>query len=133
MAKKINFLDLYINKDNYLAYWNNIKPNNKFHHNINNYASVLGYSQNGEDGVLKYIFDKIGVINKYYVEFGAWDGIEYSNTYYFREQLNWTGLLLEGDDEKIKTLSNDYINRINLHNEFVTKDNINELFLKYNV
>jgi len=34
------------------------------------------YSQNGEDGILDYIFSKIGVKNKKFIEFGIQDGKE---------------------------------------------------------
>lgn len=82
-------------------------------------------SQYGEDGVIQKIFDLIGTTDKYYVEFGAGDGHYCSNTEYLREKFGWTGLLLEGgrpDDPSI-----------NLYKEFITAENINDLFFKYNV
>ena len=48
-------------------------PMLKYHENI--------YSQNGEDGIIKYIFEKCGFKEGVVVEFGAWDGIKFSNTY----------------------------------------------------
>ena len=62
--------------------------------NINKYENILqgGQSQNGEDGLLKFIFDKIGTTNKYYIEFGAGDGTWLSNAYYFRVMENWNGI-----------------------------------------
>jgi len=54
------------------------------------------YSQNGEDGVLEYILDKIQNKNKWCVEFGAWDGIHLSNTYHFISKLGYHGVLIEG-------------------------------------
>ena len=91
--------------------------------NINKYEGFIngGKSQNGEDGILKYIFDTIGVQNKYYVEFGAGDGIWCSNTYYFRNKEMWNGLLLEGNIESVNKGSKN----INLHHEHITPDNIN--------
>lgn len=82
-------------------------------------------SQNGEDGVLQKIFSLIGPTSQYYVEFGAGNGHSCSNTKYFREKYGWKGLLLEGSCQDNPT--------INLHQEFITAENICALFEKYNV
>ena len=82
------------------------------------------YSQSGEDGVLARIFESIGTTNETFVEFGAWDGQHYSNTAHLRLDHGWTGLLMEGDVERRSGL---------VHQEFVTAENINELFAKYEV
>lgn len=67
------------------------------------------YSQCQEDVVLnKYIFkDKK---NGIYIELGALDGKLYSNTKFFEDSLNWTGILIEPHPEKFKQLE---INRPN--------------------
>jgi hypothetical protein len=85
--------------------------------------SIRG-SQHGEDGITLAIFKAIGCINKYYVEFGASNG-EQCNTRVLRETEGWTGLLM---DQKYPDNTD-----INLKKEFVTKDNINDLFKKYEV
>lgn len=82
------------------------------------------YSQNGEDGVIKKIFEHIGTSSKYYVEFGGYDGYTGSNTRYLRENLQWKGLLMDGGYEN---------SEINLQREFITAENINHLFEKYHV
>lgn len=82
-------------------------------------------SQHGEDGVIGKIFELIGVTNKYFVEFGAGDGHFCSNTKYLREKHGWTGLLLEGAYP-----SNPPTNQ---HKEFITAENICNLFSKYHV
>ncbi len=86
-------------------------------------------AQHGEDGVLEKIFQLIGTTNKYYVEFGAGDGHFCSNVKYFREKYGWTGLLLDG---ACSNNMNDDL-QINLHKEFITAENICDLFEKYNV
>lgn len=59
------------------------------------------YSQNGEDGIINYIFSNIGTTNKFSVEFGVGDGFE-SNTAYLLEKKNWKGLMMDyGSDDKI--------------------------------
>lgn len=78
------------------------------------------YSQNGEDGILQYIFYKIGTTNKYFVEFGVESGKE-CNTRYLREQ-GWQGLWMDAS----------YENKL-VKKEFVTPNNIEHLFKKYSV
>ncbi len=49
-------------------------------------------AQFGEDRVLERMFR--GVRTGYYIEVGAYDGVELSSTYYF-EQIGWQGILVE--------------------------------------
>lgn len=81
------------------------------------------FSQNGEDGIIEWIFDTIGTTNKFYVEFGVENGTE-CNTKYLREKKGWTGLMMDGGNEN---------KQINLQREFIYADNICQLFAKYNV
>lgn len=55
------------------------------------------YSQFGEDGILREIFRHVGKgkENRWCVEFGAWDGIEFSNTRHLIKDLGWHGVLIE--------------------------------------
>jgi hypothetical protein len=90
--------------------------------NLSEYERKV-FSQNGEDGVLNAIFDAIGETNKYYVEFGTGNGDE-CNTRYLKNYRNWNGLLMDVEYEDRK---------INLNREFITAENINYLFQKYEV
>ena len=66
-------------------------------------------SQYGEDGIIKKIFEIIGgPKNKYFVEFGAWDGEFLSNTFNLYNNHNWSGCYIEGDKKKFKELKNKY-------------------------
>lgn len=85
-------------------------------------ASV--YSQCGEDGVIARLFEVIGVTNRRFVEFGAWDGRHLSNTANLRLHHGWTGLLMEGSDRADGEL---------VHREIVTAENVEALFAKYGV
>ena len=57
------------------------------------------YSQNGEDGILGALFREVAPATRYFVEFGAWDGRKYSNTYNLAEQ-GWRGCYIEGSPER---------------------------------
>jgi FkbM family methyltransferase len=61
------------------------------------------YSQSQEDWFLnEHIFkNKKGGI---YIELGALDGVLYSNTKFFEDSLQWTGILIEPHPEKFKKL-----------------------------
>ena len=91
------------------------------------------YSQNGEDGILLYIFSKIGIKKKKLVEIGIEEGKE-CNSANLIINFGWNGLLIEGSDENVKRARNYYKyekgisdDRIKIVSEFVTKDNINNI------
>jgi hypothetical protein len=82
------------------------------------------FSQNGEDGILEYIFDNLGTTDKFYVEFGTENGDE-CNTRLLWERYGWDGVLLDGGG-KAKD------GRV-IHNHFISAENIVDLFKKYKV
>ena len=93
---------------------------------FNNNLDRGSYTQLGQYGIVKTIFDKIGTTNRYYVEFGAMDGFKLSNTADLRESDGWSGLLLEGENHNNSD--------INLYGGvFVSKNNINDIFDQYKV
>ena len=80
------------------------------------------YAKSGEDGIIKIIFHKIKTTNKFFVEFGVEDGKE-CNTRLLREKHGWQGLSMDSGED----------NPSFIKKEFITAENINELFGKYNV
>lgn len=75
------------------------KNENKF--NINDHEKKI-YSQNGEDGIIEFIFSQIGTTNKFSVEFGVGNGFE-CNTVYLLEKKGWKGLMMDyGVDQDIQ-------------------------------
>ena len=50
---------------------------------------------NGYDGLDKRMLKYINYKNGFYIECGANDGVNQSNTWYFEKQLGWKGLLIE--------------------------------------
>ena len=64
------------------------------------------YSQNGEDGVIEEILNRIGWSNLslWAAEFGAWDGRHLSNTFSLVESKKFSAVYIEGDSDKFKDL-----------------------------
>jgi len=56
------------------------------------------FSENGEDGILLYLFSKIGTTDQRFVEFGIGD-IRKCNSTNLALSFGWTGLLIDGSAE----------------------------------
>lgn len=81
------------------------------------------YSQNGEDGILEEILNRIEVTNRWFCEFGAWDGKHLSNTYRLLEEKGWKGVMIEGDKQKyaeLNNLSEQYPDSLTSINKFIS-------------
>lgn len=92
------------------------------------------YSQHGEDGVLAYLFSKIGLTNGRFIEFGIEDGTQ-CNTACLSLHFGWQGLLLEGDPNLARRAGSFYAKRlgsdatnVRVENAFITAENVNEIF-----
>jgi hypothetical protein len=95
-------------------------------------------SQFGEDGIIDEIFQRIGTENKLCVEFGAWDGMQFSNTWNLWHNCNWDAILIEADGNKFKelTLNTKSYLKVKAINKYVSSDGENSLeniLLKLNV
>lgn len=64
-------------------------------------------SQNGEDGIIEYIFDKLDIKEGNFIEFGAWDGKHLSNCFNLVEK-GWTGIYIEGDPLRYQDLQKNF-------------------------
>lgn len=86
------------------------------------------YSQNGEDGVLAEILQRIGPGSKEFVEFGVETGVE-GNCVALADVLGWSGLFIEGDQTYAEGLAAKYsgVPRVRTLGEHVTPENINDL------
>jgi len=119
------FIDEYLNTHLY--------KNNKYVSNpalLNNYEFSV-YSQNGEDGILMEIFNRIGKTNNYFVEIGVQDGNECNSGLLLTSK--WKGLWIEANKSHYKSITNQFssfIKDANLQvvNNFVTAENIEDLF-----
>ena len=69
------------------------------------YANMHGTSTHGEYGVLNEIFRRLNIRQGVLCEFGAWDGVRFSNTYNFIAQHGWTGVLMEIEPYRYEKLA----------------------------
>src|SRR5438270_7308323 len=86
-------------------------------------------SQNGEDGIIREILQRIGTRHRYFVEFGVESGRECNCARLAREE-NWAGLFLEADETHFAGLVENYRGRpqIRCVRAAVGSDNIEALF-----
>lgn len=89
-------------------------------------------SQSGEDGIINKIFEIIPNTNKWCCEFGAWDGKKYSNTFQLLSKKGWSGVLIEADSQKFKSLGetfpdNKKITFINKYVSFSGNDTLDKI------
>jgi len=75
------------------------------------------YSQHGEDGILKKLFQCVGVSSKHFIEIGTQSGRE-CNTRYLRVAAGFSGYMFDNQNED---------SRINLVKAWVTPENAFEL------
>lgn len=61
-------------------------------------------SQNGEDGILEKVLERIGERDRWCVEFGAWDGVALSNTAALIDGQGYGAVLIEADPKKFHDL-----------------------------
>jgi hypothetical protein len=90
------------------------------------------FSQNGEDGLLAYIFSEIGTTNRRFVEFGVEDGRE-CNCANLAIHFGWSGLMLEANPADVHRarvfygrLRGEDGPRVAVEECLVTIENINE-------
>lgn len=55
-----------------------------------------GFSQNGEDGIIDFLLQRLSSTNRYFIEIGAADGLE-NNTTWLALVKKFSGLWIEGD------------------------------------
>jgi hypothetical protein len=120
-AEKVKRILITIFHYNIPFFWNNLMYKNQAIQDIKRFERRV-YSQNGEDGIIQIIFDKIGVTNKYFVEFGVQDASE-CNCRYLRDKKGWEGLWMDAGEYQ-----HPYIKK-----EFINAENVNDLFDKYKV
>lgn len=89
------------------------------------------FSQWGEDGIIQWLINNVDLDRKIFVEFGADDYVE-CNTRFLLMNNNWSGLIIDGNEEGIKKVRewNIYWKyELTAVAQFITKDNINSIIL----
>jgi hypothetical protein len=71
------------------------------------------HSQCGEDGIIAKLIALGDVTERYFVEFGAWDGRHLSNSAALADS-GWAGCFIEGDAERFKDLQASYDTRADI-------------------
>jgi hypothetical protein len=79
------------------------------------------YSQCGEDGIVGAILDRLPSVDRWCVEFGAWDGMHLSNTRHLIEARGYAAVLIEGSRARAGDLARNYASNPRVHamNAFV--------------
>ncbi|NEO94004.1 MAG: hypothetical protein F6K56_28925 [Moorea sp. SIO3G5] len=88
------------------------------------------YSQSDEDGIIREIFNRIGVTNQIFVEFGIGNGLENNSLALLFD--HWQGLWIDASSssvDKIRKYFHKVIEngQLKIVKSFITKENINEL------
>lgn len=122
--KKI-LIDDYIQKHLY----NNPRYQDKKRLNIYEHQ---GFSQNGEDGIINEIFNRIGTTNKFFVEFGCGKNGTENNTIALLIE-GWQGCWLDGHhraEERIKEKYASFLknNKLKMKTAMIDAENICDLF-----
>lgn len=94
------------------------------------------YSQNGEDGIIREIFNRIGYTNRNFVEIGASNGKE-NNTAFLLSQ-GWSGIWIDGSKKncvQAKQLFSLLVDekKLDILQAYVDKDNIEDLLRSHRV
>jgi len=91
------------------------------------------FSQFGDDGIIQYLIHNVKVENQVFIEFGVGNYVE-SNTRLLLINNNWKGLVIDGFQDYIDYIQNDFIYwKYNLTAicAFIDKNNINQLISQY--
>lgn len=101
---------------------------NKATNNLKDYEFKV-FSQWGEDGIIQHLTQSIEIKNKTFIEFGVEDFFE-SNCRFLLMKDDWKGFVIDGSTKNIAKLTQSYFywkHHLNALDEFITKDNINNL------
>ncbi len=96
--------------------------------NINDYEFKI-FSEWGDDGIIQYLVKNIAIENTTFIEFGVENFLE-SNTRFLMMNNNWSGFVMDGSSQHMKSLRNRswfFKYDLNCKSVWIDKDNINGL------
>lgn len=98
--------------------------------NLNRYEYSV-FSQCGEDGIINEIFKRIGITNRYFIEFGAGNGLQNCTTSLLLQ--NWFGLWIEAEPGNVQTITSKFSplilrHQLTFRQAFITAENIETIF-----
>jgi hypothetical protein len=73
------------------------------------------HSQTGEDGVVEKILELLPARDGWCVEFGAWDGLYYTNTRHLIESKGYSAVLIEASPRRFRELKRNYAAHQNVY------------------
>lgn len=88
-----------------------------------------GFSQNGEDGILDVLRRQLTRSNRYFIEIGAYDGME-NNSSWLVVAEKYNGMMIDGDParvERARRMIGIYSIGVECMNMFVTRDSAKQL------
>ena len=88
-----------------------------------------GFSQNGEDGIIDILLNKLSIKNHYFIEIGSADGID-NNTAWLLFARSYNGLMIDGNNnliERAQRMVLSYSIGLNISQMFVTRDSVKSL------
>ncbi len=123
--EKINILEGRLN-NLFVTHYQNLMSDNLSQRIAFRNAEFKIYSKHGCDGILAYVFSKIGVTNRTFVEMGIEDGRE-CNTANLSRNFGWQGLMIDANEKWVQS-ARDFYNGFNVQvvQSFVTAENINK-------
>lgn len=93
---------------------------------LNQYEKTF-FSQNGEDGIIEEILNRISLAPDFFVEFGVETGIQCNCKYLYEK--GWKGMMIEGSETFYQQLKDNYdIFKVRTVHSFITAENIVQLF-----
>ena len=121
----IKFLNKKLKKKSYVKFSDNLNDINKYEYKKT--------SQNNEDGIIDFIFDKIGLNKINFVEIGF--DFYQNNSLNFLGKVN-KGLFIDGSEDKVIKLKNIItllypFKNISVVKKFIDKDNLNSIVDDY--